>query len=396
MSYNYNKYTFIWPQDIGRHRVEQQFVYHGTKKLRCGYTTGSCAAAAAGAAARMLLTQKTVRRTQLMTPKGVLLDLEVCDAEVYPDRARCAVVKDSGDDPDVTNGIKVYAEVSLAESGTEIDGGEGIGRVTKAGLDQPAGAAAINSVPRKMIAQAVKEAAELCEYGGGFRVVISIPGGEELAKKTFNPRMGIVGGISVIGTTGIVEPMSSRALIETIRTEANMRRAAGNSTLILTIGNYSEQYINERAPYMADRCVTCSNYIGDAIDIGITLGFERILIVGHIGKLVKLGSGIMNTHSSEADGRMETLIACAALSGADRETLTEVNGCVTTDAALDVIEKAGYLEGTLRELSRRVQKYLGARTKGEAEIAAVIFSYKNELLIKTEGADEIIRAVSEE
>ena len=189
--------------------------------------------------------------------------------------------------------------------------------------------------------------------------------------------------------------MSNSALVETIRTEANIRRAAGDSTLVLTIGNYSEQYIKEWAPYLEERCVTCSNFIGDAIDIGITLGFERILIIGHIGKLVKLGSGIMNTHSAAADGRMETLIACAALAGAEREVLAKINDCVTTDAALDILESAGQLEGTLEELARRAEKYLKARVKGEAEIAAVIFSYKNGLLIKTDGAEDILRAVSE-
>ena len=219
--------------------MEEKYIYSGTKKLRCGYTTGSCAAAAAKAAAEALLTQHHVSDTEILTPNGVKLTLAVHRCELCGEKVMCSVIKDSGDDPDITNGIEVCAEVAFAESGVEILGGRGVGTVTKAGLDQPVGEAAINSVPRKMMARALNEVAEMHEYRGGFKVVVSVPDGEEIAKKTFNPRIGIIGGISIIGTTGIVEPMSSSALIETIRTEANIRRAEERNALILTVGNYS-------------------------------------------------------------------------------------------------------------------------------------------------------------
>ncbi|MBR6984263.1 MAG: cobalamin biosynthesis protein CbiD, partial [Ruminococcus sp.] len=293
----------------------ERFIYRGTEKLRCGYTTGTCAAAAAKAAAEMLLTQHKVTSSALVTPSGVSLLLDVHEPIFSSERASCCIVKDSGDDPDITNGIRVFAEVEKSESGVTILGGKGIGRVTKKGLDQPVGEAAINSVPRRMITEAVREMAEMYEYSGGFTVTVSVPDGEKLAANTFNPRMGIVGGISIIGTTGIVEPMSNSAIIETIRTEANMRRAEGMTTLILSVGNYSDDFISTHAPYLSDKAVTCSNFIGEAIDIGVSMEFENILLIGHIGKLVKLGSGIMNTHSVYADGRMETLIACGALAG---------------------------------------------------------------------------------
>ena len=216
----------------------ERFIYRGTEKLRCGYTTGTCAAAAAKAAAEMLLTQHKVTSSALVTPSGVSLLLDVHEPIFSSERASCCIVKDSGDDPDITNGIRVFAEVEKSESGVTILGGKGIGRVTKKGLDQPVGEAAINSVPRRMITEAVREMAEMYEYSGGFTVTVSVPDGEKLAANTFNPRMGIVGGISIIGTTGIVEPMSNSAIIETIRTEANMRRAEGMTTLILSVGNY--------------------------------------------------------------------------------------------------------------------------------------------------------------
>ena len=370
--------------------MEEKFIYCGTKKMRCGYTTGSCSAAAAKAAAEALLTGQEVRSADILLPKGERLRLEITGCTICGESAVCTVIKDSGDDPDITNGIEITAEVSPIDSGVEIVGGKGVGTVTKAGLDQPVGNAAINSVPRKMIAQAVGETAEMHEYRGGFRVVISVPRGEELAQKTFNPRIGIVGGISIIGTTGIVEPMSNSAIIETIRTEANIRRKEGRNVLILTVGNYSERFISENLPQLSEQCVMCSNFIGEAFDICITLGYENILIYGHIGKMVKLGSGIMNTHSSYADGRMETLIACGALAGLDNSLLCRLNDCATTDAALDILYENGCAQAVLDVLTERIHSYLQARAKGSAKIGAVIFSYQHDMLLKTGYADEIL------
>lgn len=374
----------------------EEYVYKGTKKLRCGYTTGSCAAGAAKAAAIMLLTGASVEHIDLLTPAGIKLTLEICHQKIGYDLAECAVVKDSGDDPDITGGIEVFVRVSkTADSSIKIVGGRGVGRVTKPGLDQPVGEYAINSVPRKMIANALREVSELYEYGGGFEVVISVPKGEEIAQKTFNPRMGIEGGISIIGTTGIVEPMSNSALIDTIRTESNMRKSEGLHNLLLTVGNYSEQFVKMDHSGLEQCCVMCSNFIGDAIDIGVSLGFENILIVGHIGKLVKLGSGIMNTHSSVADGRIETLIACAALAGADTSVLLRLTECVTTDAALDILYKNDFAEKTLDILTQRIEYYMRTRVGGRAEVGAIIFSYKNDLLLKTSAAEEILRKIKE-
>ena len=376
--------------------MEDNYIYSGTKKLRCGFTTGSCAAAAAKAAAEAVLTGVPVKYADILTPKGRQLHISISHCELNGNIAVCSVIKDSGDDPDVTNGIEICAEVSLTEKGIDILGGTGVGTVTKAGLDQPVGAAAINTVPRRMITQAVSDIAEMHEYHGGFRIVISVPAGEEIAKKTFNPRIGIVGGISIIGTTGIVEPMSTSALIETIRTEANIRRAEGRKTLILTLGNYSEKFISENMPQLDKQCVMCSNYIGDAIDIGITLGFENILIYGHIGKMVKLGSGIMNTHSSYADGRMETLMTCGVIAGTENNILVRLNECVTTDAALDILYENGSAQKVLDVLIKRIHSYLQARAKDDAKVGAIVFSYKNDLLLKTEYADEILKKALEE
>lgn len=374
----------------------ERYIYHGKEKLRCGYTTGSCATAAAKAAAEMLLTGDIVCSITIMTPKGIALELDVQNSIIENGYALCSVVKDSGDDPDITNGISVFAKAEKISSGVEICGGEGIGTITAKGLDQPVGAAAINSVPRKMIKEAVSEISEENAYYGGFKITVSVPGGEELARKTYNPRMGIEGGISIIGTSGIVEPMSSAALVETIRMEERVRKAQGLKNLLLTIGNYSDDFLMEKMPYIPDKGVKCSNFIGEAIDSALEYGFESILIVGHIGKLVKLGAGIMNTHSAQADGRMDVLVTCGVLAGADIKILRKIPECVTVDAALEIFQNAGILERVSEILMQKTEYYLDAKVKNAVKIGALMFSNKFGIIGQTSSAKELIELITEE
>lgn len=361
----------------------EEYIYHGKEKLRCGYTTGSCAAAAAKAAASMLLSGERIEEVSLITPKGIPLFLAVRDITVGEDTVSCGIQKDSGDDPDVTAGIMIYAGVKKRASGILIEGGEGIGRVTRAGLDQPVGAFAINSTPRRMIEQELEAVSEEYGYDAGFLVTIWAPEGVTLAKKTFNPRMGIEGGISIIGTSGIVEPMSSQALVDTIELEIRQRRAEGDRDLLLTLGNYSESFLAKEMPEQLDRSVKCSNFIGDAILLGLANGFESILIVGHIGKLVKLGAGIMNTHSKEGDGRMEVLVCCGLLADCDADVLKRIPDCVTVDEALGIFEEQGKLEQVMEILLKRIQFYLDEKVKHEVPISAVLFSNRFGLLGRT-------------
>lgn len=377
-------------------KMLEEYVFRGTEKLRCGYTTGSCAAAASKAAALMLLSQNSVSKIELPTPKGITLLLEITDISLGKDEVSCAVIKDSGDDPDITNGIAVYAKVRKTPQGIVITGGTGIGKVTKAGLDQLVGEYAINSTPRKMITAAVSEICEQFDYNGGLEITIYVPNGEEISEKTFNPRIGIIGGISIIGTSGIVEPMSSKALVDTIKAEANVLKNEGRKNLLLTLGNYSESFVQSNMPFSLENSVKCSNFIGDAIDIGIELGFEKILIVGHIGKMIKLGAGIMNTHSSFADGRMEVLLTCAVLTGADGDYLRNIPDCATVDAALDILKENEMMEKTLDILVQKVEYYLNAKVKNSIEIGALIFSYKHGFTLKTSCADKLINSIAEE
>ncbi|MBR1457636.1 MAG: cobalamin biosynthesis protein CbiD, partial [Oscillospiraceae bacterium] len=314
---------------------------------------------------------------------------ELCRVE--DGTAVCAVRKDAGDDPDVTDGMLVYAAVSQTARGLEIDGGEGVGRVTRAGLDQPIGAAAINSVPRRMIAAAAENVCAEYAYAGGLRIVVSIPGGEERARKTFNPALGIEGGLSVLGTSGIVEPMSEQAIVDTIAVEMRQARLAGDR-LLLVPGNYGMDFVTERFPALsALPRVKISNYVGDAIDLAVMEGFAGVILVGHIGKLVKLAGGIMNTHSHTADCRMELLCAHAALCGAPQEVCAALMRQVTTDGCLAVLETAGLREPVLASLLQAIQSQLDRRGACTLPVGAILFSNEYGLLGLTAGASRLLR-----
>ena len=435
------------------------FVYKDHKKLRCGYTTGTCAALAAQGAVRFLLTGSWKETEEIMTPKGLPVAVSLEEKSSGDGWAECAVRKDAGDDYDVTNGILVYARAEFvkdknfyrkvqmshlesSESGAagekeppglrledgsqqekekpdqqnaessetliEIDGGIGIGRVTKPGLDQPVGAAAINSVPRKMIRDAVyarlEEAGEFLPVS----ITISVPAGVEAAKKTFNPVLGIEGGISVLGTSGIVEPMSEEALVETIRTHLNVLRAEGRKWVIAVPGNmgagFLERYLTEQKKTSAgsmeafmNSLVTMSNFVGRTIDITAELGFSGILIAGHMGKLVKIGNGIMNTHSREADGRMDTMLSCALSAGTeDLELLRKIQGSNTTDEVMDHLKQAGILDDTIKVFLKRAAWHLAHRSRDEVKTGMIVFGTKGEYLGETEDADMILKKALEE
>ena len=368
----------------------EHYVHKNQKKLRCGYTTGSCAALAAGGAAALLLGGQPPSVLSLVTPGGIKVSADLLNPQKGLDFARCAVQKDSGDDPDVTNGILVYATVRrIPQDKIVIEGGQGIGRVTRKGLDQPVGAAAINRIPREMIEQQVRHILAGSGEKTGLWVEISIPTGEELAKKTFNPRLGIEGGLSVLGTSGIVEPMSEQALVDSIRLELSRLSAEGYRDAVLAPGNYGTDFISARFNGLLPLTVKCSNYIGETLDNAVELGFRRILLVGHIGKLIKLAAGIMNTHSRMADGRMEILTAHAAMCGASRKLAGQLMDCVTADEALEYLQQENLLKPVMDSVMERIGFYLSRRAGEEVQTEAVLFSNEYGLLGTTPGAEAL-------
>lgn len=382
--------------------LEDYYVVRNQKKLRFGYTTGSCAAGAARGAAELLLGEDEIEEAELMTPKGILLHLELLDIKRDENAASCAVRKDAGDDPDTTNGILVYAKVekfqirSDMEDRIVIDGGTGVGRVTKPGLSQKIGEAAINPVPRAMILQAVEEIADRYHYEGGLKVTISVPEGEKIARKTFNPRLGIVGGISILGTSGIVEPMSEKALIDSIRVEMSQHAAMGEQYMLVTPGNYGADYLREHMALPFEKNIKCSNYVGETIDMAVDMGVKGILFISHIGKFVKVAAGIMNTHSHSADARMEVLCANAIRAGGDLACARSILQCNTTDEALRVLDENHILRETMKEITDRIQFYLDHRSYEQIQLGAVVFSNVYGYLGQTQDAAELICKIQEQ
>ncbi|MCC8150955.1 MAG: cobalt-precorrin-5B (C(1))-methyltransferase CbiD [Lachnospiraceae bacterium] len=446
--------------------LDDKYIIKGNKKLHYGYTTGSCAAAAAQAAARLLFSRVAVDVVRLTTPGGIILFLEPLDMSRTEMSARCAIQKDAGDDPDVTDGLLIYADVRLCDrkeslrqmeqfgwesqgvpkaplwnhgndmsdfvnlscenrkaeekseqvsdlqlrnnlnaqaaagsdsrlnAAVSIRGGEGIGTVMLPGLEQPVGAPAINRVPREMILREVSAVCAEYGYAGGLEVTISAPGGRELSQKTFNPRLGIEGGISILGTSGIVEPMSEQALVATIELEMR-QKSEKQKYLLVTPGNYGADYLEGNFPFDSGEAVKCSNYVGQTIDLAVNLELSGLLFVAHIGKFVKVAGGIMNTHSREADARMEILAACALRAGADADCARQILSAVTTDEGLRILRETDVWRDTLDILIRKIGENLNRRAQGRMKIGAVVFSNVYGELGRTREAEELLKKLQE-
>lgn len=355
--------------------------------MRYGFTTGSCAAAAAKAAAYMLLTGREKAKITIETPKGILYTAQILDIRRGENEVSCAVEKDGGDDPDITTGAWIYARVFYAQDSKRqpevgrsmqpelrIEGGTGVGRVTRVGLDQPVGNAAINHVPREMIRKEVMEVCRIMDYTGGLEIEISVPGGEELSERTFNPKLGIVGGISILGTSGIVEPMSSQAILDTIRIELRQRREEGFDYVAVSPGNYGLDFMKKTYGYDLDKSVKCSNFIGATIDMALEMGFKRMLLTGHIGKLIKVAGGIMNTHSREADCRMELLAAFCVREQVETGQISRILECVTTEEALPILTESGKLQPVMDHIADRICYYMENRSGGRLKTDCILYA----------------------
>lgn len=327
--------------------------------MREGFTTGSCAAAAALAGCLWQRDGECPARVEIVVPEGRVFRADIIAREGLT----CGVKKDAGDDPDITHGCEVRACVKLLDGDGEITflAGEGVGVVTLPGLKLPVGEAAINPVPRQMIEKAVRSVFAACAA----QVTVSIPGGAEIAQKTFNPRLGIEGGLSVLGTTGIVRPMSEDAIMETISLELSVKRESGTDAVALAFGNQGEEAILKQYPGIP--VVQMSNYVGFALDEAVRLGFTQILIAGHPGKLAKVAAGVMQTHSKYGDARLEPIITELALMGAPLDLIRRVHGCVTTEAALKEVEGAGY-SGVWAKMADAAQRYCQARVRKAAQV----------------------------
>ena len=343
------------------------YAYVNGKKLRKGFTTGTCATAATAAAISMILNQDIEEKVTVSTANGVEVTMDIKDPSFGELTASAAVEKDGGDDADATHGLLIYSTVTLLPDSNdiEIDGGEGVGRVTQKGLKCDVGMAAINPTPRAMI--------------------------EKTAKLTYNSRLGIVGGISILGTTGIVNPMSEESWKASITIELTMLYNQGYRSVVLAPGNYGEDFATNVLGIPPHRIVNMSNFVGHVLKEVQRIGFTRVLMVGHMGKFVKVAGGIFSTHSKDSDARMEIIMANLALLGAPVELLEKVDQCITTDAAGTLIEEYHYEEVyqvLVDKMKFRSERLLRNR-KPEVSIDVVTFGTEAGYLASTQTLEEI-------
>jgi len=362
------------------------------KKLKKGYTTGVCAAGAAKAAAKMLLTGEKIEKIEIDTPTGVKLTLPLEEVEFKNNSVRCAIIKDGGDDPDVTTGLKIFAEVRFtSQLGVKVKAGEGIGMVTLPGLMVEVGKPAINPVPMAMI---LKEVSPFLPPDKGLEITISAPGGEDIAKKTFNPKLGIKGGISILGTTGIVEPMSEEAWKESLALELSILANKGKKEAGFVFGNYGLDFAKNVLKLPLSSLVKVSNFLGYMLDKAREYGFQKLLLAGHAGKLIKVAAGIFQTHSRVADGRGEILVAYAALEGADLALLERIYTCPTTEAAFELMREYN-LERVFGRIAVNAAERCSQYTAKNVAVEAVLCDSHNNLLAMSRGAQKMIAEIRE-
>ncbi len=373
--------------------TQMDTVWHNGKQYRKGYTTGSCATAAAKVAALMILRQQVIDQVSIVTPSGVTLYLNVEQPLIEGQQATAAIRKDGGDDVDATHGMLIFARVTLCDHGEiHITGGEGVGRVTRKGIGLPIGHAAINRTPLHTIEAAVRE---VIGPARGANITIFAPEGEARAKKTYNGRLGILGGISIIGTTGIVTPMSEESWKRSLALELEMKRAAGQDKVILVPGNHGERFVREQLGLDSQLVVTMSNFVGYMLQETVRLQFRHVVLIGHPGKLVKVAAGIFHTHSHIADGRMETLIANLALLGAPHDLLLAVNQCDTTEAAMELIAEQGF-QRVYERIAQRICERINDmwRFSDEApRVDAIMFAFDNQVIGANRPVSEIVEAL---
>ncbi|MDD4601890.1 MAG: cobalt-precorrin-5B (C(1))-methyltransferase CbiD [Negativicutes bacterium] len=355
------------------------------KKMRSGITTGTCAAAATKAA--LLAWQgQPPSLVEITTPQGVVLKVKIASCAGYEHSGQASVIKDAGDDPDITNGLLITALVNILDKPTiTIKAGSGVGTVTKPGLAVPMGEPAINPGPQKMIIRAVRD---VHPSHLGVNVTISIPDGEKLAKRTLNPMLGVVGGLSIIGTTGIVEPMSEDAFKNSLTPQISVVKALGYDDIIFVPGKIGQNIAINRCNLPSEVVVQTSNFIGHMLESAAHYKMKRVLLFGHLGKLVKVAAGIFHTHNRVADARLETLAAYMAANGAPREAILEILECTTTEAAMPVISKYS-MQSVYNVLATRASVRSERYVFGDFKVGTVIVTLSGEIL----GLDDTAREI---
>ncbi|MFT3924358.1 MAG: cobalt-precorrin-5B (C(1))-methyltransferase [Myxococcales bacterium] len=360
------------------------------KGLRTGFTTGACAAAAAKAATRILLRAAPLESIESTLPNRQRVIFPLAHAEREGDLARCAVVKDGGDDPDCTHGARIVAEVSLRNTaGVEIRGGEGVATVTKPGLGLEVGGPAINPVPRRNIAEMVEEELRGSQYAGAV-VTISVPGGEELAKQTTNARLGLLGGISILGTSGIVKPYSTAAYRASVVQAIDVAKERGIDDVVLTTGGKSEAYAMKLFPHLPEEAfVQMGDFVGVAVKHAARRRFPRAHIVGMIGKLSKMANGKMQTHVAGSEVNLELLAGFARELGADFATCERIGAANTARHVLEICTERGIVHLT-ELICQRAVEHTEKHAGSSLAIAAIMVDFGGALLARHPRVEAVI------
>lgn len=348
------------------------------KKLKQGYTTGACAAGAAKAAATLFVKRILPEKVNIPLPSGGNLCLPVSEGAAVAGGARACVVKDGGDDPDNTHGLCIWTEVIPEPLNREISfqAGPGVGTVTKPGLQVPVGEPAINPVPRRMITQALRE---ILPPGWGAKVTVFVPGGEQAARKTLNPKLGVIGGISILGTTGIVQPMSEEAYKSSLIPQLVQSQTFGHKAIVLVPGRIGAKRAVESFGVPPEAVAEMSNFVGFMLMECAARGIKEVILMGHISKLIKVAAGNFHTHNRVADARLETLTAYCAIEGMAGDDLKKLMQCVTVEGALKEVERAG-LQVVYRRLAEVAAKRATEHTYGEVKVGVVLLDMDGRIL----------------
>lgn len=348
--------------------------------VRTGLTTGACAQAAAKGCALMLVSENIISSVEIKLPNGENRVIKLIKQKITEDCAGCAVIKNSGEeDKDVTNGIEIVCEIKKTQKlGITLKGGRGVGKVTCPGLPVDVGEWAINPAPRKMI---MRDVSQVLPEKGGYIVEISVPEGERIAEQTYNPRLGIEGGISIIGTSGLVLPKSQESYKKSLLVELNVAIAAGYKAIFIASGYLGERLLIENYNIPRQQIIKVGDHIGFMLEQCAAKGVAKVMLMGHIGKLSKVAAGLFNTHYKTGDARLETIAAYAALNGAGRDVVKELLGLKLAEAAIDVLKNKGFM-AAFDDIAGRAAERVIELCKGSMDVTVVLLSLKGEVIGK--------------
>ena len=350
-------------------------------KMRTGFTTGTCATAGAKAALLSIMNQNKTDSIDVTLPKKSQIKIKIKDCKFSNHTATCTVIKDGGDDPDVTHGAEIITQVTLTgkPGEIEIDGGEGVGRVTKPGLGLDIGAAAINPTPKKMIRENILEIAKDLLAKNGIKVLVSVPKGRDLATKTDNPRLGIIGGISILGTSGIVVPYSTASFAASIRQSIEVTRAMGDDTVVLTTGGRSEDFTRKIFD-LPDHCfVQMGDFSGYTVQVCAKKGIKKAHVAGFIGKLAKMSIGVKQTHVKGSKVDMEFLAGLAKRCGAPQDVQDAIKKANTARHVFEIINKKN-ISGYFDVICSEAHKQLGKYSDNKFEIEVIMFDFDGKVI----------------